>query len=201
MKSEMLGSCVYIDESYGEHKERKRFSVLVGSILSVSPVIARERIGDFHLGINAFKTAKAAGNRRYAKIAKGLDWTQRCTAHNFAVISFHKSKQSEQMRHESLAILLLALADFPLRTITFDSRSNPGAKNPGQVNLPDIHSVRRMKTSGLISRNVEIFHKTDEEDNLLFIPDLLAWTIKNHVEGKYPQFWELIEAKTSLISI
>jgi hypothetical protein len=201
MTSDNLPGHVFIDESYGKNGDRGNFSVLVGSILKISSLEASNSIRDFHLSQKVFKTSRAAGNRRYGKIGRGLEWSNRCTAANYAVVSFHKRKIAEQMRQESLEVLLLALSKYPVRSITLDSRVNPDAPDPDQVDKKDLTIFKRMRSDGVFGRNVEISHKRDDDEWLLIIPDLIAWTTKSHIEGKFPELWSIASGFTEIISI
>jgi hypothetical protein len=188
----------YIDESIDSATEYRPNYVLVASILKFEPEkVLKSLINEFNRD-SPFKAAKFKKKNRYGAYKKFLTWGVSQVEINLIVAKEIDSKGTESTRQECLTELLIQLDSLEIKELIMDSRKSPLDKSIGKLNSDDLLSLKLLSGCNLVSRDMRIFHRTDDEDFLISIPDSIAWIARKFLKNDLFPEWAILENNSKI---
>lgn len=145
-----------------------------------------------------FKAAKFKRKNRYGAYKKFLIWGVSQVEINLIIAKEIDSKGTESTRQECLTELLIQLDGLEIKELIIDSRKSPLDKSIGKLNSDDLLSLKLLSGCNLISRDMKIVHRTDDEDFLISIPDSIAWIARKFLKDELFPEWRILENNSKI---
>lgn len=193
----------FIDESYDSRNRDEPVYVLAAVILQGALPPAREQVKAVSLGGDFHATElKKSGN------ADVID-TMLHTAvrlHQSTVIVAHTpyTGSTEPARQSCLSTLAIELNTMGVYNLTADDRRLAVSTHAGdlqKLNKNDQATIAGLKKSGHVQPHMMLEHRADKWEQLLWLPDAIAWSARRHLSAGDSQQWALIADHCHLVQL
>ena len=180
----------FIDESYDSANREAPVYVLAAVVVPGRVQVARESLLEATTATEYHTTELYRSGKHEA-----------ITAMLGSVLALRATEAARQSCLETLAIELNALG---VLHMTADDRQLPFAGNRRdrmRPNTNDLATIRKLRDTGRVHKDMELQHRADKWEQLLWLPDAVAWCARRHLSEGDSEHWQTVEMACHVVTL
>jgi|GEM_PF-1677323 hypothetical protein len=193
----------FIDESYDGANREAPVYVLAAVVVTGPVQVARRSLLEATTATE-YHTTELYRSGQHEAITAMLGSV--LALHETSVVVAHVPYQraTEAARQSCLETLAIELNALGVLHMTADDRQLPFAgdrRDRMRPNTNDLATIRKLREAGRVHRDMELQHRADKWEQLLWLPDAVAWCARRHLSEGSSEHWQTVEGACHVVTL